>query len=262
MKDAFKEAAPRFNVLKKHILDYQQAVEKTRKLAENEAKKAVAAAAKTTRACGRSRGTRGGRRGGGRGTRGRGADVAEGSGAGVDDFDSKLSGMTQSSESGSDSDLESEAEILIPRSRQQHQIRVIQGCREDVPVQEENQEITAEDNRNQPTEQPQPGPCPQPHICHQPLEAQDVGEAEELQGKMAGEENGDGASQEGGGQEHASSPKIRTNLVPEVLGVDFETQERRIEVPLMVQSGKIENQVEPLRRQNPRRGKASDTPNT
>jgi hypothetical protein len=30
-------------------------------------------------------------------------------------------------------------------------------------------------------------------------------------------------------------------LVPEVLGVDFETQERRIEVPLIVQSGEIEN---------------------
>jgi hypothetical protein len=41
-------------------------------------------------------------------------------------------------------------------------------------------------------------------------------------------------------------------LVPEVLGVDFKTQERRIEVPLMVQSGEIENQVEPLRHRNPR----------
>jgi hypothetical protein len=78
---------------------------------------------------------------------------------------------------------------------------------------------------------------------------------------MAGEENGEEASQEGGGQEHASSPEIRTNLVPEVLGVDFKTQERRIEVPLMVQSGEIENQVEPPRLQNPRHGNASDTPN-
>jgi hypothetical protein len=51
-------------------------------------------------------------------------------------------------------------------------------------------------------------------------------------------------------------------LVPEVLGVDFETQERRIEVPLMVQLGEIENQVETPRHQNPRHGKASDTPNT
>jgi hypothetical protein len=94
MKDVFKEAAPRFKVLKKHILDYQGAVEKARKLAKNEAKKAAAAAARATRAHGCSGGTIGGRRGGGRGTRGRGADVAEGSGAGVDDFDSELSRMT------------------------------------------------------------------------------------------------------------------------------------------------------------------------
>jgi hypothetical protein len=116
MKDIFKEAAPRFKVLKKHILDYQWAVEKTRKLAKNEAKKAATAAAKATRAHRHGRGTRGGRRGRGRGTRGRGADVAEGSGASVDDFYSELSGTTQSSESGSDSDSESEAEIPIPRS--------------------------------------------------------------------------------------------------------------------------------------------------
>jgi hypothetical protein len=72
MKDVFKEAGPRFKVLKKSILDYQRVIEKARKVAEQEAKKVAAAAARAERAHGHGRGTRGGRQGGGRGARGMG----------------------------------------------------------------------------------------------------------------------------------------------------------------------------------------------
>jgi hypothetical protein len=61
MKDVFKEAGPRFKVLKKSILDYQRAIEIARKVAEQEAKKATAATARAERAHGCGRGTRGGR---------------------------------------------------------------------------------------------------------------------------------------------------------------------------------------------------------
>jgi len=37
MKDVFKEAAPRFRVLKKSILDYEKEVEKAKKVAEHDA---------------------------------------------------------------------------------------------------------------------------------------------------------------------------------------------------------------------------------
>jgi len=52
MKDVFKEAAPRFKVLKKNITDYQKAIEKERKAAEREAKAAAAAEARAVRAQG------------------------------------------------------------------------------------------------------------------------------------------------------------------------------------------------------------------
>ena len=91
MKDAFKEAAPRFRALKKNILDYQKEVEKAKKAAECEARNAAKAAAWArghgmgNRGGTRSRGTRGTGRG-----RGRGAPTAGGPSAGADDLDSDL----------------------------------------------------------------------------------------------------------------------------------------------------------------------------
>jgi hypothetical protein len=134
MKDVFKEAAPKFRVLKKNILDYQKEVEKAKKTAEREARKAATAA---TRARTRGTGNRGGTRG--RGTRGRARGQARGQargrgtgGPGTGDLDSESepSGTTESSGSSSDSDSESEADIPIPRSRRLRPIRLIQGHRE------------------------------------------------------------------------------------------------------------------------------------
>ena len=139
MNDVFKEAAPRFKVLKKNIIDHLKAIEKARKAAEQTAKKAATAAARAERA--RGRGTRGGRRGGGRGARGRGAAVpaAEASCAGADadagDSDSEPSGVTESSKSDSDTNSDSEVEIPVPQLRRQRQIRVIQGRCEEPSVQ-------------------------------------------------------------------------------------------------------------------------------
>ena len=117
MKAVFKEAVPRFKVLKKNIANHQKAIENAKKIAEREAKKAAAKAASARR--GRATGKRGGRRG--RGARGRGAAVA-----GEDDSDSDLE-LIESSESSSNSETESEAEIPIPRSRRPRPVRVIQG---------------------------------------------------------------------------------------------------------------------------------------
>jgi hypothetical protein len=78
MKDVFKEAGPRFKVLKKSILAHQRAIKKVRKVAKQEAKKVAAAAARAERACGHGKGTRGGRQGGGRGARGRGWGCGQG----------------------------------------------------------------------------------------------------------------------------------------------------------------------------------------
>ncbi len=50
MKDIFKEAVPRFKVLKKNIADYQKALEKEKKAVEREAKAAAAAEARALRA--------------------------------------------------------------------------------------------------------------------------------------------------------------------------------------------------------------------
>jgi hypothetical protein len=61
MKDVFKEAGPRFKVLKKSILDHQRVIEKVRKVAKQETKKVAAAAARAERAHGHGGGTRGGR---------------------------------------------------------------------------------------------------------------------------------------------------------------------------------------------------------
>jgi hypothetical protein len=188
MKDVFKEAAPRFKVLKKGILDYYKEIEKAKKVAEREAKKAqreakkVAAAAKRAeRARSRARGNRGGTTGRarararGRGARGRGTDIGGGhsASAGMDDADSGLesSGTPESSESSSGTDSVSEAEIPIPRSRRQRPVRVIQGRREEA----------AEQERNQHTEQPQPRPHPRPlprTMRKPPLGTRDIGEAE------------------------------------------------------------------------------------
>jgi hypothetical protein len=133
MKDVFKEAAPRFRVLKKNILDYQKEVEKVKKVAECEARNAAKVAAWARgRGIGnggdtRSRGMRGrGRR------RGRCAPMAGGPSAGADnsDSDSEPIRMTELSGSSSSSDSESEAKIPIPRSRRQRPVRVIRAHRE------------------------------------------------------------------------------------------------------------------------------------
>ena len=127
MKAVLKEAAPRFKVLKKNITDYQKAMEKAKKVAEREAKRAAAA---TARARGRVTKNRGGRRGRGRGRERGTAAMPGGGNAGAEDLDlePELDGMTESSESSSsDSGSESEAEIPIPRSRRQRPVRVIRG---------------------------------------------------------------------------------------------------------------------------------------
>jgi hypothetical protein len=153
MKEVFKEAAPQFKILKKNITDHEKAIEKAKKVAEREAKKAAIAA---ERAAKRGRAGRGGRRGRGRGARGRGAAAAAvGDDASGDDLDMDLDleGRTGSSESSSDSDSESEAEIPIPRSRRQRPVRVIQGRR-----------VIAENEGDRLTEQGRP----QLHAHHHP----------------------------------------------------------------------------------------------
>jgi hypothetical protein len=248
MKDVFKEAAPQFRVLKKNILDYQKEIEKAKKVAEQEARKAATAAAW---ARGRGTGNRGGRRGRGvtpaRG-RGRGAPVAGGAGATADDLDSGSEplGMTESSrsssDSDSDSDSESEAEVPIPRSCRQRPIRVIQGRHEGVGEVEGNERVQ---------------PRPRPRMRNHPPESQDAGEDREVEAPESGGVDaiggdGPGTLRDEGGQGHVLGPEVGINLVPTVVEGGLETRNRDIEVPAMVQSGEIETEVGPARRRNPR----------
>jgi hypothetical protein len=182
MKDVFKEAAPRFKILKKNILDYYKDIEKAKKVADREAKKAereakkvAAAAEKAARARGRARGNRGGARvrarARGRGARGRDTDtlaVGGGANAGMDvsDLGLESSGTPESSDSSSNPDSESEAEVPIPRSRRQRPVRVIQGRQEEATEHEINQ--LSEQPQPHPQPRPLPRPCPRPHM-HQPL---------------------------------------------------------------------------------------------
>lgn len=82
MKDVFKELALQFRILKKNILDYQREIEKAKKAAEQEARRAATAAARATRSHGRGRSRITGNRGGMRGRGGRGTGAAVG-GTGV-----------------------------------------------------------------------------------------------------------------------------------------------------------------------------------
>jgi hypothetical protein len=245
-------SALQFKVLKKNILDYQKEIEKARKVAECEAKKAAAAATRAARAHGRVTGNRGGRRGRGRGVRGRGrgAAAASSANAGTDDSDLDLEPDrgTVSSGSSSDSDSESEADIPMPRSCRQCPVRVIQGHREEV----------AEDKRNKPPEQVRP----RPHMLHCPLEMRDVGEVEAFSDANAVGGGNEPETLRDGGGEHAIYPEVRTDLVPGVTEGSLEAQGQGIEAPSMVQSGENENQAGPLRRRNPRSGKQSDTTDT
>ena len=50
MKDILKEAAPQFKALKKNIINYYKAIEKARKVADHDAKKAAASATRAARA--------------------------------------------------------------------------------------------------------------------------------------------------------------------------------------------------------------------
>ena len=47
-------------------------------------------------------------------------------------------------------------------------------------------------------------------------------------------------------------------MVPGVVKDGLEAQQRGVKLPLTVQSGDVETQLEPPRRQNPKRGKQSD----
>lgn len=191
MKDVFKEAGPRFRVLKKHILEYQKQVEKAKKAAEREAKKAATAAVRA-QARGRGTGSRGGRRGGRRGQgttgrgkgRGRGAPVPGGTGAtaGSSDLGSERSEITDLSNSHSDSDSESEAEVLVLRSRRQRPVRVIQG---------RASEYADEEGRDEPLEQvqPRPRPRPRPRLPNRPPEIRDDQEAEVFGSDSSGTRN-------------------------------------------------------------------------
>ena len=202
------------------------------------------AATRAERACGCVRGTRGGRRGGSRCARGRGAAVAEGSGAYADDLDSKPSEVTELSESDLDSNSNSEEDIPIPRLCQQHQIWVIHGCCEEVAVPEANEEVVAEDNENKSsTEQPQPHPCPCPHMCKHPLEAQDTREIEEPHDGNAFEGENEPGMLQDRGEEHGIGPEIGIDLVPRVTDSSLETQDGRTEEPSRMQSGEIETQA-------------------
>ncbi len=120
MKSVFSEAALKFKVLQKTILNYQQEITRAKKAAKHEEKKAVAAAAK---AHGHSRGARGGRRGTRRGMRGRHMVQARN---GMDDPNSNSEPVvtTESSGSSSGPDSKSEAEVTIPRSCQQQPVWV------------------------------------------------------------------------------------------------------------------------------------------
>ena len=128
MKDVFKEASPRFKVLKKNILDHQKAIEKAKTLAEREAKKAAKAVERAARARGQTRGRGRGRGQGRRGAQGRGtrgahqAAAEDGSDPGLESTETD-----NSLETSSTSSSESETDIPIPRSRRQRPVRVIRG---------------------------------------------------------------------------------------------------------------------------------------
>ena len=254
MKDILKEAAPRFKVLKKNILDYHKEIEKARKVAEREAKKAAAAAIRAERARGRGRGTRGGRRGVRRGARGRGAEPVREAGVGVDDSDSESTGTAELSERDSDSDSESEAEIPIPRSRRERPVRVIQGRHEGLAVREMDGESAARDEGNQRTERPRPRPLMRNHIP----EIRDEGEVGTSGDIIStGERSEADLEQEEFGCEHDIGTKCDANLVPRMMEGGLGIQVEGIEVAPTMQSGDVEPQVGPSRRRNPRRGKQS-----
>jgi hypothetical protein len=257
MKDVFKEAGPRFKILKKNIVDYHKEIEKAKKVAEREVKKAATAAAQ---ARGRGRGTRAGRRGGGRGTRGRGrgAAVARDASDGADDSDSEPSGISGPSESSSESDSESEAEIPIPRSRRQRPVRVIQGRREELAVREMDEEGVAEDETDQPAEQPPPRRRPR----QRPIQTRDDGDVEASSGANAINRDNEPAMQDGGEREHGIGARFGVALASGVRAGGSEVQDRGIGVLSTMQSSEMESQGGPPRRQNPRRGKQSDNTNT
>jgi hypothetical protein len=256
MKEVLKEAAPRFKILKKNILDYHKALEKTKKTAERDARKAAAAAA---RSHGRARGTRAGRRGGGRGGRGRGTAAVGGAGAVADDSDLEPFDKTESSESSSESDFESEAEIPVPRSRRQRPVRVIQGRREVAAVEVVEQAAAAENEMDGRTEQPQsrqqPRPQPRPRIRHNPLETREGGGVAASSDVNA---SGEPEALQGRSERHAACATFGTELVPVVTEGSLGAQKGGIEVPPTMQSSEIEIEAGPQRRRNPRRGKYSE----
>ena len=238
MKDVFKEAAPRFKVLKKAILDYHKAIEKVKKVAEREAKKAAATVARAARAHSRVRGTRGARRGGGRGSRGRGAAAMTGAGAEGEDSDSEGLGTSESSGSSSNTDSESEAEIPIPRSRRQRPIRVIQGRNEEHAVGEGAQHEILENTIPQPTERPRP----RPHMRNRPVEIQGV------EGVPAAAATDTEVLQDQDEPECAISIEVGVALVPSVIEDRLEAEDEGIEVLLMMQRGENEAEAGPTRR--------------
>ena len=166
---------------------------------------------------------------------------------------------SESPESSSDSDSESKAEILIPRSHQQSPVWVIQGRREDDTEQGRGQ-LT---EQPQPQPRPQPRPCPCPHICQQPPETGDVGEAEISSiADAVGNQGGLEAMGEADAPEQVVHPEADTNEVPRNMEDGLEAGDGSAGVQLTTQSGEIEAQVDPPRRRNPRRGKQVDTTKT
>ena len=152
---------------------------------------------------------------------------------------SESSGTSESSESSSDSDSESEAEFLIPGSCQQCPVQVIQGCHEE----------DAEQERSQHTEQPQLQPRPQQHIHQPPPETGDVGEAEISSiADAVGDQDGLEALGEADVHEQIIHPEADTNVVLGNMEDGLWAGDSSVEVRLTMQSGEIEAQVNPPRR--------------
>jgi hypothetical protein len=259
MKDVFKEAAPRFRVLKKDIVNYHKALEKARKVAERQARQATAAAAWGH---GHGTGNRGGRRGQGRGTRargrGRGVPMA---GTNAEDPDSGSEPViTESSRSGFSFSSSSKEEILIPRSRRQRPVRVIRANHK--PATEEEHDHPPEDIQHPP--RPRPRPCTHPQMPNHPPEVQGLGEHQDADVSGSGGIGaavGDGLEtlQHEGGQKHTIGHKVHIDLVPGISEGGLVAQEGDIGAPARVQSGDVATQVGPSRRRNPRCGNQLDT---
>jgi len=124
---------------------------------------------------------------------------------------------------------------------------VIQGRREEAVVRGADDEVTAEVERDPPTQRPQPRPL----IHHRPLESRDVRDVETSGDGNAVEGNEPESRQEDGEREHATGAEFGIRLMPRVAEGSLNAQDGGIEVPSTTQSAAIETQAEPPRRRNP-----------